>query len=58
MPKCDYNKVAKLNFIVITLRHECSPVNLLHNFHKPLRKKISGGLLLSLAFQRIKLITE
>ena len=25
MPKCDFN-----NFIEIALRHECSPVNLLH----------------------------
>ena len=28
MPKCDFNKVAK-QFIEITFRHGCSPVNLL-----------------------------
>ena len=31
MPKCDFNKVAK-QLIKITLRHGCSPVNLLHAF--------------------------
>ena len=30
MPKCDVNKVAE-----IALRHECSPVNLLHIFRTP-----------------------
>ena len=35
MPKCDFNKVASqkvalYNFIEITLRHGCSPANLLH----------------------------
>ena len=40
MPKCDYNKVAKLqsNFIEITLRHECSSVNLQHIFRTPFPK--------------------
>ena len=27
MPKCNFNKVAFSNFIEITLRHECFPVN-------------------------------
>ena len=31
MPKCDFNKLL-CNFIEITLRHGCSPVNLLHIF--------------------------
>ena len=34
------------NFIEITLRHECSPVNLLHIFRKPFTKNPSGWLLL------------
>ena len=34
------------NFIEIALRHECSPVNLLHIFKTSFPKKISGGLLL------------
>ena len=38
MPKC--------NFIKITLRYECSPVNLLHIFKTPFLKSSSGGLLL------------
>ena len=29
MSKCDFNKVAS-NFTEVTLRHGCSPVNLLH----------------------------
>ena len=35
MPKCD------LNFIEIALRHECSPVNLLHIFRTPFPKNTS-----------------
>ena len=31
------------NFIKITLRHGCSPVNLLHIFRTPFTKNISGG---------------
>ena len=31
------------NFIEITLRHGCSPVNLLHTFRTPFSKIISGG---------------
>ena len=34
------------SFIEITLRHRCSPVNLLHVFRKPLVKNTSGRLLL------------
>ena len=35
------------NFIEITLRHGCSPVNLLHNFRTPFPKNTSGRLLLA-----------
>ena len=35
------------NFIEITLRHGCSPVNLLYIFRTPFPKKTSGGLLLA-----------
>ena len=42
MPKCDFNKVA----IEITLRHGCSPVNLLHLFRTPFPKNTSEWLLL------------
>ena len=48
MPKCDFNKVA----IEITLRHECSPVNLLHIFRTPFPKNTSGGLLLDIPRKR------
>ena len=41
MPKCD-------NFIEITLRHGCSPVNLLHIFRTPFYKNAYGGLVLSI----------
>ena len=34
------------SFIEITLRHRCSPVNLLHVFRKPFVKNTSGRLLL------------
>ena len=37
------------NFIEITFRHGCSPVNLLHIFRTPLPKNTSGWTLLSLA---------
>ena len=33
------------NFIEMTLRHRCSPVNLLHIFGTPFPKNTSGGLL-------------
>ena len=39
MPECDFNKVA-------SLRHGCSPVNLLHIFRTPFPKDTSEGLLL------------
>ena len=49
MPKCDFNKAAKQsNFIEITLRHGCSPVNLLHIFRTPFPNNTSGRLLLVL----------
>ena len=35
------------NFIEITLRYRCSPVNLLHIFRTPFYKKTSGGLFLA-----------
>ena len=41
MPKCDFNKAE------ITLRHGCSPVNLLDIFRRPFFKNTSGRLLLS-----------
>ena len=34
------------NFIEVTLRHVCCPVNLLHIFNMPFPKTIYGGLLL------------
>ena len=36
------------NFIEITLRHECSPVNLLRIFRTPFSKNTYGGMLLSI----------
>ena len=36
------------NFIEITLRHGCSPLNLLYIFRTPLCKKTSGVLLLDI----------
>ena len=35
------------NFIEITLRYGCSPVNLLQIFRTPFPKNTSGGLLLN-----------
>ena len=51
IPKCDFNEVTfsiKLlcNFIEITLRYECSPVNLLHIFATSFYQNTSGELLL------------
>ena len=40
-------KLQKSNFTEITLRHGCSPVNLLYNLRTPFSKNTSGGLLLS-----------
>ena len=45
MPKCDFNNVVS-NFIEISLRHGCSPVNLLHIFSSPFLMNTSGRLLL------------
>ena len=47
MPKCDFDKAAS-NFIEITLRHGCSPVNLPHIFRTPFPKNTSRRLLLYL----------
>ena len=44
MPKCDFNKVA--NFVEITPRHGCSPLNLLYIFRTPFPKNTPGRLLL------------
>ena len=41
MPKCE------ITLFEVTLRHECSPVNLLHIFRTPFPKNTSGCLLLS-----------
>ena len=51
MPKCDFNKVL-CNFFKITLRHGCSPVNLLHIFRTSFSKNTSGRLLLSFSSQK------
>ena len=54
MSRCDFNKVAFLcNLIEATLRHECSPVNLLHIFRKTFPKIISGRLLLNVGFEGV-----
>ena len=45
MLKRDFNRVA-LQLTEIALRHECSPVNLLHIFRTPFYKIKYGGLLL------------
>ena len=50
MPKCDFNKVA---FIEITLRHGCSPVNLLHMFRTTFPKNTDGELLLSIYLKNL-----
>ena len=42
--KCDFNKIAKSNFIEITLWHGWSPVNLLHIFRTPFSKNTSRGV--------------
>ena len=38
------------NFIEISLRHECSPANMLHIFRTPFLRNTSGWLLLTLIF--------
>ena len=45
MPKCDFNKLLS-NFIKITFRHGCSPVNLLLILGTLFPKNTSGRLLL------------
>ena len=45
-PEGTLQRKIQSNFIEITLRHGCSPVNLLHFFRTPFHKNISGGLLL------------
>ena len=48
------------NVIDITLRHGCSPVNLLHIFRTPFYKSTYGGLLLlmnSLQLQHLQTMT-
>ena len=44
------------NFIEITLRHGCSPVNLLHIFRTPFLKNTSGWLLVNYLLSRRRLI--
>ena len=53
MLKCDCNKVAT-KFIEIILRHEGSPVNLLHIFRTPFSKSTSGRLLLVIRIILVK----
>ena len=50
MLKCDFNK----NFIEITLRHWCSPVNLLHIFRTLSLKNTSRWLLLIIVCKTIR----
>ena len=51
MPKCGFNKAA----LQITLRHGCSPVNLLHIFRTPFLKSTSEGLLLHQKLRQLSL---
>ena len=53
MPKCDSIKLLS-SFIEIALRHECSPVNLLHIFRTLSLKNTSGWLLLNAAFRYLQ----
>ena len=49
--RTEKRKVRQINiFIEITLRHECSLVNLLNIFRKPSPSNIPGWLLLKLSF--------
>ena len=50
IPKCDLNTVAS-NFIEITLRHGCFPINLLHIFRTPFPKNTFGRLLLKYSWR-------
>ena len=45
------------NFIEITLRHGCSPVNLLHIFRTPFLKNTSGPLLLKISIH-LQMVSE
>ena len=47
-PLNQVNKTLLCNFIEITPRHGCSPINLLHIFRTPFLKNTSGRLLLDL----------
>ena len=60
MPKCDFNKVAKLqsNFNEITLRQGCSSENLVHIFRTPFLNNTSGRLLLKLLFSTSSVSNE
>ena len=46
--RCVISIKLQSNFIQITLRLGCSPLNLLYDFRKPFYKNISGGLLLEI----------
>ena len=48
MKSCPENMRVAVQLIEITLRHGCSPVNLLHCFWALFPKNTSGGLLLTL----------
>ena len=50
-PLNQVNKTLLCNFVEITLRHGCSPLNLLHIFRTPFYKNTSGRLLLSLVYR-------
>ena len=52
------SKKLQSNFIEITLRHGCSPVNLLHVFRTPFLKNISGRLPLKESFERNGLMSK
>ena len=53
MPNCDFSIKLLCNFIEITHRHECSPVNLLHIFRTPFPKNTSRWLLLNFHISRV-----
>ena len=52
IPKCDFNKIPLLySLIEITLRYECSFVNLLNIFRTHFYKNTFGGLLLAIVLR-------
>ena len=51
MPKCDFNKS---NFIKITLRHGCYPVNLMNILRTPMEACFSIGMEDTLTLYRIE----